>query len=801
MKRSKQLIKGLGLVACLLFGGWGGLSAQTLEWAFAMGGSDGQSRLPSAVNADGQLYTAGTFSGTIDFDLNGGTANLSTSAKASVFVTQVDAEGQLAWAKAFSGPGESRAQVIALDANGFLYLMGYFTGVVDFNPGVGTINLNAGDIWQQFVAKLDAQGNGVWAKQFASNPGPRSSGMGWSLAVSESGEVYLHGHFSGTLDFDTEAGNFPLSTDAYEVDAFLLKLSSTGNFLWVRQLSGSLRNRQPNLVVDGSGNAFLAGYFQDTLQLSAGAAPVVASGCSDAFVAKWDAAGQLTWVLPMGGARWDAAKHLTVDEEGWAYVTGYFSGTASFGNAQLSSIGETDAFAVRIDPSGQVAWAKQMGGSQADEGAAIALDAQGYMYLAGRFRGSADFGATAGTLNALGHSDVFLAKFNQEDGEAVWALRAGGLGEEDLQALLIDANNSLYLLGGFEGQLLFDPMLQGSPLAASTAQDRFTAKIRQCFSSQATVAAYVCESYTLNGQTYSSSGTYEQLLTNANGCDSLLTLVLDINEPTTATISASTCGSYTLNGQTYSSSGTYEQVLTNANGCDSLLTLALTISQLSLQLAIAEQPSCQDSSDGQIVASVGGGVPPYHFLWSDGQSAAVASNLVAGQYELTLTDEAGCEQTASMGITAAFIPELTVQSQDNRLFVEEQGYDYQWVDCSTGDEIPGATVSSYLAERSGRYAVVARSEGCEQQSNCWPVIVEPEQLLAHFFPNPNVGSFTLFVPDAATLTVYDAKGQHLHSQVMKTGLHEMELAHLPSGNYFILLEYESGQQTLTWIKY
>jgi|GEM_PF-427955 len=86
-----------------------------------------------------------------------------------------------------------------------------------------------------------------------------------------------------------------------------------------------------------------------------------------------------------------------------------------------------------------------------------------------------------------------------------------------------------------------------------------------------------CENYTLNNQTYTTSGTYTQLLTNSNGCDSTITLNLTIKNSTNSIITETACENYTLNNQTYTTSGTYTQLLTNSNGCDSTITLNLTI--------------------------------------------------------------------------------------------------------------------------------------------------------------------------------------------------------------------------------
>ena len=94
-----------------------------------------------------------------------------------------------------------------------------------------------------------------------------------------------------------------------------------------------------------------------------------------------------------------------------------------------------------------------------------------------------------------------------------------------------------------------------------------------------TITASACNTYALNNQTYTTSGTYVQTLANANaaGCDSIINLNLTINNATSSTQNVTFCGPYTLNGQTYTTSGTYTQTLQNVHGCDSTLTLNLNL--------------------------------------------------------------------------------------------------------------------------------------------------------------------------------------------------------------------------------
>ena len=106
-----------------------------------------------------------------------------------------------------------------------------------------------------------------------------------------------------------------------------------------------------------------------------------------------------------------------------------------------------------------------------------------------------------------------------------------------------------------------------------------------CTPTTSTSTAVICSgaSYTFNGSTYSSAGTYTAHLTNKGGCDSTATLLLTTKSASASTTNASICsgGSYTFNGNTYSSAGTYTTHLTNAAGCDSVATLVLAVSSPS----------------------------------------------------------------------------------------------------------------------------------------------------------------------------------------------------------------------------
>ncbi|MDC3309247.1 T9SS type A sorting domain-containing protein [Crocinitomicaceae bacterium] len=181
-----------------------------------------------------------------------------------------------------------------------------------------------------------------------------------------------------------------------------------------------------------------------------------------------------------------------------------------------------------------------------------------------------------------------------------------------------------------------------------------------------------CNSFTwiTNGQTYTQTGQYTTVLTNAQGCDSTVTLDLTITQPNTGSETMTECNSYTwnTNGQTYTQSGQYTEVLTNQSGCDSTVTLNLTIEFVD----ITSQPVDQTvvvGNNGQFIVTTSATNPTYQWQVDDGMGWSNLSN--AGQYSGTDTDvltisnvqfgqnnflyrcnitSGNCETTSSVGI-------------------------------------------------------------------------------------------------------------------------------------------------------
>jgi hypothetical protein len=250
-----------------------------------MGGTGADMGASIAVDASGNVYTTGFFSGTADFDPGAGAFILSSEGNNDTFISKLDASGDFVWAKRTNRRtfSFSDGRSIAVDASGNVYTTGDFDGITDFDPGAGAFNLISAGDQDIFISKLDASGNLVWAKQM----GGTGFDVGHSIAIDTSGNLYITGVFWGTADFDPGAGVFNLSS-AGSFDVFISKLDASGNFVWAKQMGGTNDDVGHSIAVDASGNVYTTGYFEGTAYFDpgAGAFNISSAGGNDIFVYK-----------------------------------------------------------------------------------------------------------------------------------------------------------------------------------------------------------------------------------------------------------------------------------------------------------------------------------------------------------------------------------------------------------------------------------------------------------------------------------------------------------------------------------
>src|SRR6185295_16852286 len=165
------------------------------------------------------------------------------------------------------------------------------------------------------------------------------------------------------------------------------------DFQWAYKDGGNGTDIGQGITVDASGNIYVTGNFQGTVDFDPGVAVsnLTATGGDDIFISKSDAAGNFIWAKKIGGFGLDHSFEIVVDGSGNVYTVGDFEGTVDFdpgtGIFNLVSAGGQDAFISKLNSSGEFVWAKRMGASDDDEILSLAISESGNIYSAGYFFG------------------------------------------------------------------------------------------------------------------------------------------------------------------------------------------------------------------------------------------------------------------------------------------------------------------------------------------------------------------------------------------------------------------------------
>jgi len=261
-------------------------------------------------------------------------------------------------------------------------------------------------------------------RQFGTNERDVAS----SVTVDAAGNVLVAGYTTGSLQ----------GTNAGGEDAFVRKFDASGNVLWTRQFGSDAGDASNSIATDGVGNIYVVGAsFGSMAGSNAGEGPN--AGGRNCFIRKLDAAGNLLWSQQFGSSGDDVAYAVALEPAGNLYVAGYTLTTPG------DSGGITNAFVRKFDSAGHVLWELPFGTGADDLIHAMAVDAAGDLYVAGRTSGALE-GENAGAY------DAFVRKLDSA-GHALWTHQFGTGRDDDVYALALDLAGGVYLAGSTLGSL------------------------------------------------------------------------------------------------------------------------------------------------------------------------------------------------------------------------------------------------------------------------------------------------------------------------------------------------------------
>ena len=419
--------------------------------------------LKSAKVQSNNIYITGTFRASADFDPGPGIYNLTATDNSEVFVAKYTSAGTIVWAKAF-GPlpwGLISSDGIAVAGDGAVYVTGGFYGTADFDPGPDVFSLNGNS--SCFVSKLDTAGNFVWAECLGETDVYKSD-----IAVSIDGSVC-------TITSSSQGIN-------------VSKLDSAGDVIWTTRLGITSNPNGPvarDIALAADGSVYFTGEFMGTVNFAPAPDTCLLTSASadgySAFICKLDDTGSFGWAESLSGSNVDRGNGIAVGPDGSVCTTGYFYGTVDFDPGpdtfDLTS-SDWDVFVSKLDSVGNFVWAKQLGGTYANEGC-IAVGGDGSIYTAGQSWSTADFDPGPDVFN-LTNAGMFVCKLDSA-GAFVWARGVGGEYWDCPSGIALGTDGSAYMAGSFPGTGDFDPSIGTFNLTDHGAGDAFVVKLLPLF--------------------------------------------------------------------------------------------------------------------------------------------------------------------------------------------------------------------------------------------------------------------------------------------------------------------------------
>jgi hypothetical protein len=382
-------------------------SGGNLLWCTYLGGEGYDAGYGIAVDGAGSAYVTGetasaswATAGAFDTTL-GGTRD--------VFVAKLASDGaSLAYCTYLGGASQDLGQAVAVDAGGSAYVTGY-TDSTGWATG-GAYDTTHNGNRDAFVGRLDAAGAQLL---FCTYLGGIGYDVAYDIALDSSGAAYVAGETASTTW--ATAGAYD-TTHNGNADAFAAKVSATGSQLvYATYLGGTSQDIGYGVAVDASGAAYVTGQSFSAGWATAEAFDNTHNGNADGFVAKISPTGsQLAYATYFGGAGQDLGYGIAVDAAGAAYITGQTSSTdlATSSAYDTAYDGNGDAFVAKFSASGShLLYATYLGGTDADMGNAVALDAVGAACVAGKTASS----AWAASGSYAGGTDIFVARVAVSD--------------------------------------------------------------------------------------------------------------------------------------------------------------------------------------------------------------------------------------------------------------------------------------------------------------------------------------------------------------------------------------------------
>jgi hypothetical protein len=402
-----------------------------------------------AVGPDGSVYLVGLAYG--DLEWKGTVLKSADDTSADVAVVELDPNGEVQWAELYGGDGFDSGLAIAVTAAGDIMITGTFTNSIALDeletnpsPSTGTRAM--------FVARIDSKRNIPWGEVYhgtSASSGVVGHSEGHDIAIDPAkGHVFVTGTVHGEDPFGQQ------ETGVGEGgDLFVASFEYGGAPRFLETYVGGGKERGEGIVVGPSGDLFVTGFFDQSIEFGGGTLPTTSTGSFDIFVARLDpGTGLGRWLDPasFGSVKEDTARAIAVDSSGNLFVTGTFRDSIEFDTKYTVAMGSgvDYAYVLGLEPTmgtpiGSQAWPENSGGD--DAGTAIAVDGRDYVIFTGYFNGAGFHfgGPPEQQFDSQGGKGIMVVKFENSLNH-VWAQYPGN---GSVQALATSPSGRIFVGG------------------------------------------------------------------------------------------------------------------------------------------------------------------------------------------------------------------------------------------------------------------------------------------------------------------------------------------------------------------
>ena len=239
-----------------------------------------------AVDNSDNILLGGSFTGTVDFDMESGGSEFTSNGSADIYACKLDSDGNFMWVATTGGGSLDAARTITSDSDGNVYISGDYIGGMDFDPGEDSFVMTTSSFSDNdcFIWKLSPDGALIWAKSL----GGDGNDIATSINVDNQSNVYTVGGFDGEGDYNPGAEVFELDPATVNYfDAFISVLDVNGDFVWAGQIGSTGYDLAFDVNTDALGNMYVCGYINLTVDMDPTAGEYeIAAGGWDAYILK-----------------------------------------------------------------------------------------------------------------------------------------------------------------------------------------------------------------------------------------------------------------------------------------------------------------------------------------------------------------------------------------------------------------------------------------------------------------------------------------------------------------------------------